>query len=239
LASQSAGTWALRPLADRSILRNSQNSLIVENAAQATDGQTLEQAMDALQNQPMEELFVDTWSSVQLPEPEVPRYSRWFAIYNPYHRAPVHVTHFRDVGERRMAAVSLAMALYRADHAGKWPEQLQDLVRDYLPEVPKDPFRADGRPLGYTILRGALPDGGDRPLISYAEGDVTTGAIDDEPMYHWLRTSNHYLGTRIQYRDLSRWSPKVRRFETEQVEALAYSIKEWAEQLAGAIRAFR
>ena len=50
---------------------------------------------------------------------------------------------------RRIAAVALAVRLYRADHAGRWPESLGELVPTYLPAVPIDPFAAGGRPLRY------------------------------------------------------------------------------------------
>jgi len=57
--------------------------------------------------------------------------------------------HYRYLAERRMAAVALAVRLYRADHAGRWPDSLEQLVPDYLPSVPSDPFAAGGRPLRY------------------------------------------------------------------------------------------
>lgn len=62
---------------------------------------------------------------------------------------PYLVRHYQHLAERRMAAVALAIRLYRADHAGRWPESLGDLVPAYLPSVPIDPFAAGGKPLRY------------------------------------------------------------------------------------------
>ena len=58
---------------------------------------------------------------------------------------------FRVLAERRMAAVALALRLYELDH-GAWPKTLDALVPEYLPELPADPFGADGRTFGF------LPD---------------------------------------------------------------------------------
>jgi hypothetical protein len=62
---------------------------------------------------------------------------------------PYLVRHYQHLAERRMAAVALAVRLYRADHAGRWPESLDELVPAYLPLAPIDPFAAGGRPLHY------------------------------------------------------------------------------------------
>jgi hypothetical protein len=56
---------------------------------------------------------------------------------------------FRALTERRMAAVALAVRLYELDH-GRRPDRLDDLVPEYLPAVPRDPFAADNPPLGYA-----------------------------------------------------------------------------------------
>lgn len=56
---------------------------------------------------------------------------------------------YRAMVDRRAAAVSLAVALYRADHGGAVPAQLSDLVPGYLPKAPVDVFRRDGGTLGY------------------------------------------------------------------------------------------
>lgn len=52
--------------------------------------------------------------------------------------------------ERRTAACELAIRLYRVDHAGAYPPSLGELVREYLPAVPRDARAADDRPLAYN-----------------------------------------------------------------------------------------
>jgi hypothetical protein len=105
--------------------------------------------------------------------------------------------------DRRMSAVSLAAQLYRADH-GQWPAALKDLVPTYLPAMPIDPMAPDGRPLGYVLVKGGLPDGGDRPLV-FSVGldgvdDSAKGGIPTGPMYGWYRG-------RDEWHDLTRWAP--------------------------------
>ncbi len=55
---------------------------------------------------------------------------------------------FKHLAERRMAAIALAVHLYAADH-GHRPAELADLVPDYLPNLPADPFVADGATFRY------------------------------------------------------------------------------------------
>ena len=55
---------------------------------------------------------------------------------------------FHAAARNRMAAAALAMRLYELDH-GRPPAKLDDLVPDYLPQLPADPFAADGRPIAY------------------------------------------------------------------------------------------
>lgn len=116
---------------------------------------------------------------------------------------------FRARAERRMAAVALAVRLYRLDHAGQWPASLGELVPDYLPSVPLDPFSPGGnKPLGYVILTGALPDGSDRPLVYHVDEngrDDTAGKpappVPAVPCYTWTPKVPD------QWRDLKRWMP--------------------------------
>jgi hypothetical protein len=68
-----------------------------------------------------------------------------------------------------------------------------------------DPFCADGRLIGYEIVKGGLPGGGDRPMIFYdAGGAGVSVAHPREPTY-----SFYNIGPRQarQYRDVSRWQP--------------------------------
>ncbi len=92
----------------------------------------------------------------------------------------VATTYFRDVGERHMAAVALAVRLYRNDRGGAWPATVESLVPAYLPHAPADPFAADGRPLKlavidgraavYSVGRNGVDDGGSAGGFSYPKG---------------------------------------------------------------------
>lgn len=55
--------------------------------------------------------------------------------------------------QRRLAATALAIRLFQIDH-GRRPERLDELVPDYLPTVPIDPFRSDAGPIGYRLEKG-------------------------------------------------------------------------------------
>jgi hypothetical protein len=78
--------------------------------------------------------------------------------------------HHQRIGERRMAAVALAVRLYRADHGGEWPRTLGELVPTYLPSVPADPFDPRGGPLRYRPS-AAAPGGG--PVVYSVGRDGT------------------------------------------------------------------
>ncbi len=79
------------------------------------------------------------------------RLSRLFSnVMMPSFERAVEI-HYRIRAQRRMAALALALRLYRHDH-GQWPETLAALVPDYLPNLPTDPFDPAGGPIGY------LPD---------------------------------------------------------------------------------
>jgi len=55
--------------------------------------------------------------------------------------------------KNRIAAAAIAVERYRRPH-GRLPEKLEDLVPDFLPEVPEDPF--DGKQLRYVVRNGEL-----------------------------------------------------------------------------------
>lgn len=71
---------------------------------------------------------------------------------------------------RRLPAAALAIRLYEVDH-GRRPEALADLVPEYLPAVPQDPFAEPGRaivyrpsaahPIVYSVGENGVDDGGD------------------------------------------------------------------------------
>ena len=87
----------------------------------------------------------------------------------------VFALHFRAVALRRMAAVALAIRLYEVDH-GRRPETLEELVPNYLPTVPEDPFADDGRAMGYA------PDAA--PPVLYSVG---SDGVDDGGEVHFYR----------------------------------------------------
>jgi hypothetical protein len=51
--------------------------------------------------------------------------------------------------QHRLAAAALAIRLYQSDHNGNRPNSLDALVPAYLPQVPRDPFSPDNKPLIY------------------------------------------------------------------------------------------
>jgi hypothetical protein len=105
---------------------------------------------------------------------------------------------WRQAAMRRMAAVALAIRLYRVDHE-QWPTTLSDLVPAYLDSVPADPFMPGNPPVGYVIRRHALPDGGDRPMLYCGPvGDPQTAKLSATPIFG--------SGSEM-WRDLSRWYP--------------------------------
>jgi hypothetical protein len=112
--------------------------------------------------------------------------------------------------DRRVAAIALAIRLYRADHL-RWPSSLRELVPAYLREVPADPF-SPGAPIGYVVRKGAAPGGQDRPLLYFNyTGDPQQAPLPSEPSLerptHWSidMGPQHF----DQWRDLSRWYPST------------------------------
>ncbi len=97
--------------------------------------------------------------------------------------------HFREIGERRLAATALAIRLYEIDH-GHRPPTLAELVPAYLPAVPLDPFVADGRTVGYLpdapqpilycVGLDGVDDGGEYALRSSGSVD---GNLKDQPFF--------------------------------------------------------
>jgi hypothetical protein len=199
------GTWVIRPLADAQIVRDHHNfDVLIDAASNLTSKPQVSLALSRMSD---ERLWMNASPAGARPAAyrDTPRYSRWFATEMSYDR--YFETTFRVIGERRMAAVALAANLFRADHH-RWPNALDELVPAYLPSIPLDPF-ADGEPIGYTIQRGVLPNGADRPLLFDRNGDKDMGPYP-EPSYSW--ESNRWPGTPRrtevrQYRDLERFNP--------------------------------
>lgn len=89
---------------------------------------------------------------------------------------------FRIVARSRMAAIALALRLYEVDHGAR-PARLADLVPDYLPVVPEDPFADQGRTFVYR------PEGGG-PMVSampppHSDADETTASAAMAAMAAW------------------------------------------------------
>lgn len=87
----------------------------------------------------------------------------------------------RQTMERDATLVALALELYHRRH-GDWPDELDQLVPDFLPEVPKD--RWDGRPLKYRVIDG-------EPVVYSVGIDRVDGGAEvrlarAENPYQWL-----------------------------------------------------
>lgn len=85
--------------------------------------------------------------------------------------------HFEVLAFRRMAAVALAMRLFEVDR-GRRPAKLADLVNEYIPAVPDDPFAAQPSPIRY------VPDPAEPLLYS-----VNQDGIDDAGRYKLVQSS--------------------------------------------------
>jgi type II secretory pathway pseudopilin PulG len=89
------------------------------------------------------------------------------------------LTNYRDLTDRRAAAMLLAIRLYEADH-GAAPANLYLLVPAYLPAVPVDPFSKDGHQLRYiatpraevvySVGEDGRDDGGSTQLLRAISG---------------------------------------------------------------------
>lgn len=85
---------------------------------------------------------------------------------------------FRSRGERRTAALFLAIRLYALDHDDRLPPSLDALTPAYLKFLPPDPFASDGSTFRYrstapavlySVARNGKDDGGDPTSV---HGDV-------------------------------------------------------------------
>jgi hypothetical protein len=84
--------------------------------------------------------------------------------------------HYRALGQRRMAAIALAIRLFEVNR-GHRPRTLDELVPDYLPTVPADPMSSNGviqylpnaeHPRLYSIGPDGIDDGGEYVYIERA-----------------------------------------------------------------------
>jgi len=98
----------------------------------------------------------------------------------------VRMWHYRAVADRRMAATGLCIRLYQLDN-GHRPEDLDQLVARYIPEVPDDPFGEKGTRISYRprahrpVLYSVWVDGKDDGGKAFWESD--DGESGDVPFY--------------------------------------------------------
>ena len=216
---KSAGTWVLRPLAEQEIVAANTDAAFYAAAARTFDAESARRILENARQPMTDEASGAAWFGGSKSDTKLPRYSRWYAVDgNFFSLKRAFEQRFRGSGERRAAAISLAAQLYRADH-DRWPDRLDELVPAYLPAVPADPFHADGRSMGYVIIKRGLPGGGDRPLVYFDAGATVNVVLDTEPMYQWqqdVRPDGSASRREIrQYRDLARWVPPKRRFDQQ------------------------
>lgn len=203
-----AATWIIRPLAQRDIFRMNYNFEFEIEAARQESYPAATRMLGNVKQEWLASPYLYTSSGIKRASAgEPPRYSRWFGIAEG-DLGTVIEREYRVLAERRLTAVALAWQVYRVDHGGRWPKKLEDLVPKYLTAVPKDPFHEDGREIGYVVMKGKLPGGGDRPLLYYDAGSME-GPMPQHPLYEWLNPSRVGLHDPIrQYRDLLRFEAK-------------------------------
>jgi hypothetical protein len=97
------------------------------------------------------------------------------------------------VGDRaaslRATEVVLALRLHQADHDGRLPETLDELVPAYLPAVPRDPFARTDAPLCYR------KDGTEWTVYSVGPNGADDGGRWDwtRERYYWDRKQDRHL----------------------------------------------
>jgi len=97
--------------------------------------------------------------------------------------ASLHEERFRTMALCRLAATALAIRQYELD-LGRRPNALAELVPEYLPAVPADPFAADERAVGFAPGRAS-------PVLYslFKDGRDDGGAYGTEKGYVLLRIS--------------------------------------------------
>jgi hypothetical protein len=113
--------------------------------------------------------------------------------------------------ERQFAGISLQCHVFRLDK-GRWPNSLMELLRS--PEnIPIDPWGDGKQTLGYVLIKGGLPDGGDRPLLYSRE-------LSKDGLFYWANRPTYSFysndGSDVpfdqqkhggQFRDVAGWAP--------------------------------
>jgi hypothetical protein len=113
--------------------------------------------------------FRNTEPKVPAPLRGNPKIHFFAAIMMPAYR-PFVTEHYEGKADGRLAATALALRLYAADHGGRYPGKLDELVPAYLPAVPLDPLATGGAPLKYSTADPAAPS-----LYSVGEDGVDNG----------------------------------------------------------------
>jgi hypothetical protein len=90
-------------------------------------------------------------------------------------------TDYRVITQRRVTAAALAVRWYAADHGGKLPQKIQDLVPKYLPSVPQDAMAANKpiryiddptKPILYSVGANGIDDGGNTQPMQPHQSDT-------------------------------------------------------------------
>ncbi|GHT22204.1 hypothetical protein FACS189419_04420 [Planctomycetales bacterium] len=85
----------------------------------------------------------------------------------------------RNLWERRTTSIAFSLAAYRADHNGKNPDTLNELIPKYIESIPVSP--STGKPMRYVKrLNDALIANNDRFKLDGSEADVEK-AIAETP----------------------------------------------------------
>jgi hypothetical protein len=144
----------------------------------------------------------DTFGLARNAALKVPRYSRVASSQVIFPEDNFLELCYLYSAERRTLAIALAIRLYRARNGG-WPASVDALVPDFLPAVPGDPSVAGDPPIALVVLRGALPNGGDRPMLRFRlAAGVHPSSPPPTPSFQWYGPA-----VAVQWRDLSRWYP--------------------------------
>jgi len=109
--------------------------------------------------------------------------------------------YFRHLAWRRLGAIGLAVRLFRAEH-GHFPAALEDLVPQYLPKTPADPFGIDRRLMSY------LPDA-DPPIVY----SIAVNGVDDGGRF--VQRGGYMFGWKLDFPFFLNGSPPEEKQKTE------------------------
>jgi hypothetical protein len=115
----------------------------------------------------------------------------------------------RENAELSLGAMSLGCHLFYFERH-RWPKSVAELVPNYVPKIPIDPWGDGKQTLGYVLIKGGLPNGLDRPLV-YSRCRSADGLFFrvDQPQYGFYNTLRDKKEGG-QFRDVARWKPGER-----------------------------